>query len=229
MASEDVKLLSLVDILRPLSPEELESLARRTPVVRLERNQTIYTPGFRAEMVFLLLEGQVRVYRTVGAREFTVEVLESGKMFGEDILVAGWQRSFSAQTMQPSAIALVSRATFDWLISGHPEVGMKVIELLSERASKYAEQLAEVAFKDVQTRLASLILRLVESNGVVTPGGSRLSTGYTHRELGEMIGADRVAVTRALGKLRESGALVVIGRRILVNDEELLRRIARGY
>ncbi len=57
-------------------------------------------------------------------------------------------------------------------------------------------------------------------------GGQTLPTAYTHEELGAMIGANRVAVTRALGRLQDEGAVEVRRRRIHVRDPETLRRIA---
>ena len=58
-------------------------------------------------------------------------------------------------------------------------------------------------------------------------GGYRLPAPYTHEELGAaMIGAERVAVTRALGRLRKRGTVGLRRRRIHVTDPEALRGIA---
>jgi CRP-like cAMP-binding protein len=58
-------------------------------------------------------------------------------------------------------------------------------------------------------------------------GGYRLPAAYTHEELGAMVGAaNRVAVTRALGRLQEEGAVELRQRTIHVRDREALRRIA---
>ena len=52
-------------------------------------------------------------------------------------------------------------------------------------------------------------------------GRYRLSTYYTHEQLALMVGAKRVAVSRAMKGLRETGR-----RRIVVKDAEALGRIA---
>jgi CRP/FNR family transcriptional regulator, cyclic AMP receptor protein len=44
-----------------------------------------------------------------------------------------------------------------------------------------------IAVKEVPARLASLILLLVESQGVRTPAGYKIPTRYTHQQLGTMI------------------------------------------
>ncbi len=41
---EEIRLLSMVDILHPLSEEEMEDLAKRTPDTFLEQDDILYTP-----------------------------------------------------------------------------------------------------------------------------------------------------------------------------------------
>ena len=53
-------------------------------------------------------------------------------------------------------------------------------------------------------------------------------TRYTHQELATMVGANREAVTRALGKLRRMGAVELRARQIFVVDLETLERTAQG-
>ena len=62
------------------------------------------------------------------------------------------------------------------------------------------ERLADIALKKTDARLASLLIELVEDEGVATPDAYKIPTPYTHDELGAMIGARRVAITRAFGK-----------------------------
>ncbi len=83
---------------------------------------------------------------------------------------------------------------------------------------------ADLAAKDVPARLASMLLLLIESEGVVTSEGYRIPTRYTHQQIATMIGANREAVTRALGKLRDEGAVQLRKRYIYVTDVEALKR-----
>jgi CRP/FNR family transcriptional regulator, cyclic AMP receptor protein len=84
----------------------------------------------------------------------------------------------------------------------------------------------DVTLKEVPARLASLILFLVESEGVQVPGEIRIPTRYTHKHLGTMIGANREAVTRTFGRLQDEGALQIRRRLIYVEDVEALERAA---
>ena len=82
--------------------------------------------------------------------------------------------------------------------------------------------------KDVRARLAGIIVQLVESEGVVSGEGYRIPSHYTHERLGTMIGANRVAVTRAFGLLQDEGVVELRRRLIHVPELEALGRSA-GY
>ncbi len=225
---EKVRLFSLVDILQPLSQDEITDIARRVPDVRLQRDQTYYTPEFHSKLLFLVLRGRVRLYDVVNGSEFTFLVVSAGNFFGETAFTEDEVRGTYAQALVPSRIAIMHRNVFESVVMRNPRVGLKMVEQLSERLAIYSSRLMDVGFKEVQSRLAALILQLVNSEGVVTPDGIMIPTHYTHRQLGSMIGANREAVTNAFTRLRGAGAVKLVHRHIYIQDAETLKHIARG-
>ena len=225
---KEAKLFSLVDILEPLTVEETSRLRQRIPDLYLERGQTLYTPRYTAEVVFLLLEGRIRLYKVVGGQELTLDVIEVGTMFGEMAFATRSQGAY-AEALEPSRIGLMGLDSLRRLVYDRPAVGLKIIELLSERLYLYGGRIADIGLKEVPARLASLILRLVESEGIVTGEGRyKIPTRYTHEQLATMIGAKRVAVTRAFSQLKETGALELDRRHICVRDTGALEIAAGG-
>ena len=84
-----------------------------------------------------------------------------------------------------------------------------------------------MGLKKMLARLASLILQLVDTEEIVTGKARyRLSTYNTHEQLALMVGAKRVAISRAMKGLREAEAVETGRRRIVVKDAEVLGRIA---
>jgi CRP/FNR family cyclic AMP-dependent transcriptional regulator len=106
-------------------------------------------------------------------------------------------------------------------------VGLRLLDLLADRLRVMDQRMCDVVHKDVPARLATLILQLLESEGIVkAKGGYRLPTKYTQEQLATMIGAKRVAVTRAFKYLREAGIVETTQRRIHVRDIESLEHAA---
>jgi CRP/FNR family transcriptional regulator, cyclic AMP receptor protein len=106
-------------------------------------------------------------------------------------------------------------------------VGLRIMHLLSERLRRYEIRLEDITLKEVTARLASLIVLLLESEGVVTSQKYlKIPTHYTHQHLATMVGANREAVTRAFAQLQDEGIVEIRRRLIYVADAEALRRAA---
>ena len=228
--AERAKLLSGVDIFDALSKRELEDLSgdllRQNAVIHLRVGETFYTPQRHHSTLFVLIEGRVRIYKMEGARESTLEVVDAGTVFGEVAFTARRLRDAYAEATEPSMVIAMDRADVERLILEKPEVGIRMIRLLSERLHYYETRIEDVTLKEVPARLASLILFLVEHEGVRVPGEIRIPTHYTHEHLGTMIGANREAVTRAFGRLQDEGAVQIRRRIIHVDDVEALESAA---
>jgi CRP/FNR family transcriptional regulator, cyclic AMP receptor protein len=222
---EKLRLLSMVDILEPLSRAEIKELSRRVPDTHYQRGQILYTPKERSEALFMLKKGRVRIYR-VGrdGREFTLTVVGAGTVFGEMSLTAQRLENAYAEAIESAVVCKMKRHDLERLVMDKPQVGLKVMSVLSERLSLAEERMEDIALKEVPARLASLILMLVESEGVVTPEGYKIPTRYTHRHLATMIGSKRETVTKAFTLLQQDGAVELKRRRIHVKDIEALKR-----
>jgi CRP/FNR family transcriptional regulator, cyclic AMP receptor protein len=230
LAGNRERLLAMVDILEAVPAEDVRTLALRSTFARLEpRDAVLISPDEHVERLLLLLEGRAQVYEESKhpGQELTISVVESGTLVGATGF-APHPGGLRVEALEPSIFCGVKRRAFEELIDGNPTLGMRVARLLAERLIEAEGRLADLARKEVPERLASQILRLVESEGVVTREGYRILTRYTHRQLGTMIGANREAVTRAFGRLRSEGVVELRNRRIFVTDPEALRQTASG-
>ena len=227
---EQVELLCMVDIFEDLPKEEvreiLDDLLQRNAEINLQAGEVFYTPQEPDGKLFILKQGRVRIYKMEASREFTLEVVDAGTVFGEVAFTPHALRDAYAEATEPSILLAMERADVERLIQQKPQVGIRIISLLSERLHYYETRMQDVTLKEVPARLASLILFLVESEGVKRPGEISIPTRYSHEHLGTMIGANREAVTRAFGRLQDEGALQIRRRFIYVEDVQALERSA---
>jgi CRP/FNR family transcriptional regulator, cyclic AMP receptor protein len=221
---EEVRLLSGVDFLEPLSEEEVEKLAKRCPDIRFEPNEIVCTPHDRSDRFFIIKEGRVRIYK-LGPQgdQQTLAEISGGTVLAAERL---YDETY-VQALEPTTLVSLSREDVERLIEGNPKAALRIVEALCRRLRMADERLADVALKEVPARLASLVLQLLENEGIVTAEGYAVPTRYTHEVLGTMIGAKRVAVSRAFGELREAGAIETRGRRIYITDIDGLGRCAQ--
>jgi CRP/FNR family cyclic AMP-dependent transcriptional regulator len=206
---ERVRLLSMVDVFEGLSLGELEGLAGSCEAAEFGPGEEIFSPKTGCERVFVL--------------EVTLGVFRGGTVFGRMEPTAPSQ-GLHAQAVASSLVSSLAQHELERLVGRRPEVGLRLARSMSERLFLTKVRGAELVQKEVLARLAALLLRLVGEEGVVTREGLKIPTRYTHAELGAMIGANREAATRAFGKLRESGAVGLRDRLVVVTDAEALVR-----
>ena len=78
-AEREVKLLSLVDVLEPLSEEELEEVSTRCPSFSLDAGQDFFGSSEHDGGLFLIEEGHVVIYKmTSSGKQITFAVHSAG-------------------------------------------------------------------------------------------------------------------------------------------------------
>jgi len=175
----------------------------------------------------LLLSGRVRLYGTAAeGQELTFAIIQAGTMFGVSSLLERTQDEY-AVALEPSRVGLLALNDFWYLMQQNPEVNARVVRLLGDRLRSCRSRMTDIALKQVSARLANVILDLVQGEGVVTREGHyKIPARYTHEQLATMVGAKRVAVTRAFGKLQDAGYVRLWRRQIYVVDLAALGRLA---
>src|ERR671917_1927371 len=115
------RLLSLVDVLEPLSGEELAELAERCPPFTVEGGEDFYSPERHDSGLFLILEGRVRVCTSSPAgKRTTLELLGSGTVFWARRLEALQAHAAHAQAVGPAVVAFMGRDALDHFILAKP-------------------------------------------------------------------------------------------------------------
>jgi CRP/FNR family transcriptional regulator, cyclic AMP receptor protein len=150
---EQVELLSRVDIFESLPKEEVRQLLRhllqQNAQINLLAGEVFYTPQEPDGSLFILTKGRVRIYKMELSREFTLEVLEAGTVFGEVSFTTHRLRDAYAEAIEPSTLLAMERSDVEHLIRHNPQVGIRMISLLSERLHYYETRMQDVTLKEV--------------------------------------------------------------------------------
>jgi CRP/FNR family transcriptional regulator len=224
---EEQFLLTEVDILEGLPRSEVDYLVTRSQIVCLSENESLTLsddhPG-----ILLLVSGRVRVHEpALRGQDLTFSVAEGATVVGQPGSALRPSRTLRVEALEPSILRTLRWEDFEDLVLHNPKVGLKTIRLLGERLEAYEGRLSDLIRKEVPARLAGLILRLSEREGAAAGDGDRrIPTRYTHQQLASMVGANREAVTRALGVFRNAGAMETRNRQIYVTDAAALEYFA---
>ena len=115
-------------------------------------------------------------------KELVTGVWGPGELFGQFCLCQRRERNERAVVMEDAEIVRLGVEEIIQLVSGR-DGALAMLQLFCHRISALEEQVAELAFANVRTRLGLLLLRLAKQ-GVPQPDGSLLCEEYpTHEEM----------------------------------------------
>ena len=214
--------LSNIEIFQDLSTSELEQMDRQITMSSCEPGRIFYMPEDTGEVLFLLKKGRVQLYRiSPSGKKLVVETLGPGTIFGEMSLVGQGMHNTFAEAVDECLLCVMSRADVERLMREKPSVAFRFVEALGDRLSSVETRLEEIAFKSIPARLASLLLRLADEEG----SGTEV-IGYTHQDLGEILGTYREIVTQTLKDFKADGLVDISRKRIQILDQDGLELLA---
>lgn len=227
---------SPADILRGIPffadiPEPvLDRLASRCVPRTVGDGFTLFRSGDRCSGLYLVLDGQVRIYRTAtDGREQTLSLEGPGRPVAELPLFDGGPYPASAVTVTPSRLAFLPRAEFEHAFQTDPDVATAVVRALGGRLRHLVQLVETLAFRDVAARLAMLLADQADQRGTVVGDGVRLELLRTQEQLAAAIGTARESVSRAMKQLKAKGLIRSQDGNILeLVATARLREYARG-
>jgi len=195
-------------------------LAARGIVRNYRKNSIIINEGEPGDSVFVLLQGQVKVYATdENGREITYGTIDAGDYFGEMSLDGGL-RSASVMTLEPCLCALVSRGAVQQHLADEPEFALQLVTQVIRRARAATETARQMALLDVYGRV---IHTLEGQQGPATMQAPVQLTQITHQQIASRVGASREMVSRLLKDL-EKGGYVELGIKRITLKKKLPAR-----
>lgn len=208
------------DLVRQLPESERLFLERKSVRRCYPRGTLIHSPGDAGTTVNFLLAGRVKIYNLSGCgKEIIYRFCTPNSFFGMADIFGGEEREVFAEAVEDTEVMSIDKPHFEELIQRNPPLALAVIRILGSRIRQAHHAIQGFVFFDARTRLAQLLLKLAQINGIENADGSvTLKNRFTHQELADMIGANRQTVTENINHLKRDGYLRVGGERITLAD-----------
>ena len=126
---EKVMILKGVQIFEETSEEILTEIAAALQEIELLAGETVFQKGDAGDSMYVIVEGQVRVFDG----ERTINVLGEREIFGELALLDPEPRSASCAAVSETRLFRLDAETFSQLMAGNIEIVRGVLHVLCER------------------------------------------------------------------------------------------------
>jgi CRP/FNR family transcriptional regulator, cyclic AMP receptor protein len=200
-----------------LSPAVIEHLCPYMKLRSFPRGTVIFAKGEPGTVLMGVLAGAVKISMpSADGREIVLSIMHEGDIFGEIALLDGHPRPTDATAIMDCELMVIERQDLIPLLRSQPDLTTQIIEILCSRLRRTTEQVQEVTFLNLQTRLAKTLLRL---NADAERCGSASKVAITQDEISQIIGGSRESTNKQLrswakhGLIRlERGAVMVLHR-----------------
>jgi CRP-like cAMP-binding protein len=112
---------------------------------------------------YFIQSGQVELVKIIGGIEKKLAILQPSEMFGEMAILENSPRSASAVAITPVEVLVFSQENFEILISGNPQMALKLLKILAYRIYEAKRRFMILTLDDPQFKVADVFLMLNES------------------------------------------------------------------
>lgn len=218
--------LRKIPLLEGLAPNHVQMLVQGVEIREIPRRQVIYLPGDPGETLYFINGGRVKCSKvTRDGKELTLAYRGAGQMFGELAVVDGAPREEMAEAMKNAIITEVPVELFKELLLADADLGFRFATTIGERRKALETKLEHLVFKDVQAKLAALLLELSDEYGVEADGGMQIGLKITHQEMANLIGSTRETISLTLAQFKKKSLINMNGRTVIVLDHDGLKAV----
>jgi CRP-like cAMP-binding protein len=182
-------------LFRALRPPVIERLASYMEQRRIARGGIIFAQGDVGTGTGLIgvLAGSVKLsMASAKGRNIVLNIIHAGGVFGEMSLLDGHPRPTDATAMSDCELLVIKHQDFMPFLRSEPDLGLQFIEILCAGLRRISEQVEDVTFLDLPTRLARTLLRLTAASA---PTGK---VAITQHEISQIIGQSREGTNKQL-------------------------------
>lgn len=210
-------------------PPSVRRRQQRPTTVTFNRGNLIFSPGNGEGLIYIVRGGCVRLYKTLpDGRTINVALLGPNTIFTQEDGSDGLASGATAEALVDSTLSIVEADDLAELIADSPELASAVIAGMTRRLTDLQTLVEHLLVRDTAIRLATTLLSLAARFGKPTSDGmTAISLPLTHQFLANMIGSNRVTVTRKLLELQEKGLVRSLGRNALSVAPAELRAFAQ--
>lgn len=194
----------------------------------LVKGEVLGDPNSKRDSVFILRSGRIRVFLALEDKEYTLAFLEPGDLYSTH------SRAY-VQAVRDSEVLVAETALVMGKLGALPGAAPAIVRVLGEALGNSMRIIEDLAFRDVEGRLARFLDGMLVRKGVERDGALHLALDLTTEDIAHLLGTTRQTVSSLVNRLTREGILArsgngafVIHRADLLRERSLAPRVSAG-
>lgn len=219
LAFDSIYHAELDRILEPLSTK-----------IFIPAKKIICEPGDPMDFIYYIKSGTTKHYMSNSdGLEKILYSLNAGWLFGEAAFAAGVFTGLHSIADTDVELYKIPSDVCNMLIDTNKLFRDTLFKCYSFKILTLRYEIENITFHSCKSRLKRLFCSSVDKENITDPGWYNLRVKYTQQELGVIVGAARVTVTKLVNELCQEGFMRMINRRVQVNISKYEEHLASCY
>lgn len=189
-----------------ISDDWISKFGLRAAPIKRQKNQSLYSQGDRADTLFQIQSGHIKLTVLSGAgKEAVIAILGPGEFFGETCLAAQPFRHSSAIAVTKCVVLAIDRNEMARNIKRQPALAEFLLSHVLWRNVQLESDLVDQLCNSCEKRLARTLLLLTHSE----PGSDSTAAlpKINQETLAAMVGTTQPRISFLLNKFKERGLI----------------------
>jgi len=205
-----------------LKDSEQSLLLNEVSQIYYKRKELIFKQNTRSTQIFYLKSGLVKLLIERRNEKNTIlKIMTPGSFIGihsfnHDLF------QYSASTLTNSEICIFPKDMAFKLITSNPYFARLIFDNISEKYNFIVKKISSLSTKQMHGRLADVLLYLNSSEF----NNTDIFSHITRQDIAELSGMALESVIRLLSEFKDDGLIRLDGKKIVINNEELILKLS---
>ena len=215
---------------QPAPKSAVVAPASGTATVTFRSGQEVFGTTSGHGMVYIVRAGCVRLYKKLPSnRSINLGIMGPNTVFTQEDGTNGIASGTVAEAMVDSTILIVPVDELESVIASSPELAAAMVTGMTRRLTEMQTLVEHLLVRDTAIRLAVTLMNSPLRFGRPSVDGmTAITIPLTHHGLANMIGSNRVTVSRKLLDLQRAGLMRQLGRNAISVDIAGMRNFAQS-
>ena len=217
-------LLARVPVFDELADGDLQQVADVAVPRHFAAGVAVFHEGDDSDTCYVVQRGHARALREhADGRQITLATFGPGDIFGELAMFGDERRSATVEAIDELDVVGILGGDMRRLMREHPDIAVKLSISLGRRLRAANERLARQSFQTVQSRVALVLVQLVDQARTEGAAPTDVLVRATQADLAKLAGSSRESASRFLAVLERAGVISQGRGRLTVHDPDALQ------
>jgi CRP-like cAMP-binding protein len=212
------------DLFQSLEKTTYQHIAEVAKLTPFKAGDLFYQQGAAPSGLFCVESGRIKLFRQSGDKMQILALLAPGDLFGGESIATQAPCPYSAQALTAGTALLIPPADLTKSLDAHPDFLLAFLGYVSQKLRQFTGLVCSLAFQDVSTRLARILL---QHDIMQTPTGLIIPRTLSQQDLAAAVGTAREVIYRTLKKFEQQGLLHITADKFILLDPEKMADLAQ--